>query len=69
MQPKTIKSNDNNIFENGKRLQFLFEGGQPNFFINGRRPQKIWSNQKQLKVKTMVVGPLQVTMFINCYAK
>ena len=40
-----------------------------NFLVNGRRPKKKlqmednlnWCNQKQIKVKTMVVAPLRVT--------
>jgi hypothetical protein len=37
MQPKTIKSKDNNIFGNGRRSQF---------FLNGRRPQQKLGNQQ-----------------------
>ena len=42
---------DLNLFEKGRR---------PNFFENQRRPEKK-CNQKQLKVKTMVVALLRVT--------
>ena len=43
---------DLNLFEKGRR---------PNFFENRRRPQKK-CNQKQFKVKTMVVAPIRVTL-------
>ena len=43
---------DLNLFEKGRR---------PNFFENRRRPQKKQCNQKQLKVKTMVLAPFRVT--------
>ena len=36
MQPKIIKSKNNNIFENGRRPQLFFEKGRrPQFFENG----------------------------------
>jgi hypothetical protein len=36
MQPKIIKSKNNNIFENGRRSQIFFEKGRrPQFFLNG----------------------------------
>ena len=43
-----------NLFEKGRR---------PNFFENRRRPKKKLCNQKQLKVKAMVVAPLRVALF------
>ena len=41
MQPKTIKSKNNNIFENGRRPQFVMKKEDDLiFFENGRQPQK-----------------------------
>ena len=41
MQPKTIKSTNNNKFENGRRPQFCFKWEDDlNFVENGIRPQK-----------------------------
>ena len=40
MQPKTIKNKNNNIFENGRRPQFILKEDDHNSFQNGRQPQK-----------------------------
>ena len=40
MQPKTIKSKNNNIFENGSQPQFFLKEEDLIFLGNGRRPQK-----------------------------
>ena len=60
MQPKTIKSKNNNIFENIRRSHFFLKEGDLHCFENGRHLKKK-CNQKQLKVKAMVVAPLRVT--------
>jgi hypothetical protein len=41
MQPKTIKSKNNNIFENARRSQFVLKKEDDiNYFEKGRRPPK-----------------------------
>ena len=58
MCPKTIKSKNNNIFENRRRTHFFEKGRRPQFFLNeddlnlfenGRRPQTNNTTTKQLK--------------------
>ena len=46
MQPKTIKSKNNNFFENGRQPQFFFKGTQPQISENGRRSQNKLCNQQ-----------------------
>ena len=50
---------DLNLFEKGRR---------PNFFEKSKTTSKKKCNQKQLKVKTMVVAPLRVTLFFLYFA-
>ena len=40
MQPKRIKTKNNNIFENGRRPQFFWKMKTTLIFLNGRRPRK-----------------------------
>ena len=47
------------VFENGRSFNLFLMEDNLKLLENGRQPKK--NNQKQSKVKTMVVAPLRVT--------
>ena len=51
MQPKTIKSKNNNIFENGRRPQLFKKEDVLNFFGKWRQPEKKVMQPKTIKSK------------------
>ena len=68
MQPKIIKSQNDNIFENGRWPQFFENGRQPQFFVNGRRPQQKIMQPKTIKSKDNGCGTAPGNLVGNLYS-